>query len=417
MSVRPVQGRNKTAIYAVSQDLLRSSCSLLNACCPAGVATTNGDFHSTNSIWITIGRSVPNKLQSALVTMTGPYYTIGLVCALPTELAAATAILDEEHQNLPRDANDTNIYSFGRIGKHNVVIACLPAGQVGMNSAAAVAAQMRSKFVFIRFGLMVGIGGGVPNAESDIRLGDVVVSQPYMQYGGVVQYDRGKTGTLFTRTGSLNSPPVVLLNALAKLQWNHLIGQSNLSTHPSRIVSFHPHFAPEKTRSDLLFESSYRHIEEQTCDKCSKERLVKRSPRGREEIKVHYGTIASGSPVMKDGVTRDTLSRELGGVLCFEMEAARLMNDFPCLAIRGISDYADSHKNKTWQPYTAATAAACAKDLLSLVPPAEIIKAHTMNEATVEGATQGTTIFSGSNNAQKIYQFGTRMGDGNFTLS
>ena len=44
------------------------------------------------------------------------------------------------------------------------------------------------------------------------------------------------------------------------------------------------------------------------------------------------------------------------------------MNDFRCLVIRGICDYADSHKNKTWQPYAAATAAACAKEILSLVP-------------------------------------------------
>lgn len=54
--------------------------------------------------------------------------------------------------------------------------------------------------------------------------------------------------------------------------------------------------------------------------------------------------------------------------MCFEMEAAGLMNDFPCLVIRGICDYADSHKNKTWQAYAAATAAACAKDILTIVP-------------------------------------------------
>src|SRR5277367_2801079 len=104
-------------------------------------------------------------------------YTVGWVCALPIELAAAAEMLDEEHQGLPQHANDTNLYTLGRIGEHNVVIACLPAGQMGTNSAAAVAAQMKSKFVSIRFSLMVGIGGGVPSGESDIRLGDVVVSQ------------------------------------------------------------------------------------------------------------------------------------------------------------------------------------------------------------------------------------------------
>ncbi|KAF2189136.1 hypothetical protein K469DRAFT_502111, partial [Zopfia rhizophila CBS 207.26] len=65
-----------------------------------------------------------------------------------------------------------------------------------------------------------------------------------------------------------------------------------------------------------------------------------------EEVTIHYGTIASGNQVMKDGVTRDRLNAELGGVLCFEMEAAGLVNDFPCLVVRGICDYAESHKNK-----------------------------------------------------------------------
>jgi nucleoside phosphorylase len=63
------------------------------------------------------------------------------------------------------------------------------------------------------------------------------------------------------------------------------------------------------------------------------------------------------------------------------MEAAGLMNHFPCLVIRGICDYADSHKNKTWQPYAAATAAACAKELLSVIPMAEVAKTCTMDEA------------------------------------
>src|SRR2546423_6958729 len=112
-------------------------------------------------------------------------YTVGWVCALPIELAAATELLDEEHQGLPQDPSDTNIYTLGRMGEHNVVVACLPAGQTGNNSAVASAVQMKSKFTSIRFGLMVGVGGGVPSDQADIRLGDVVISQPYMQHGGV----------------------------------------------------------------------------------------------------------------------------------------------------------------------------------------------------------------------------------------
>jgi len=85
---------------------------------------------------------------------------------------------------------------------------------------------------------------------------------------------------------------------------------------------------------------------------------------------------------MKDGITRDMLSAKLGGVLCFEMEAAGLMNSFSCLVIRGICDYADTHKNKRWQPYAAAVAVACAKAVLLLVPTVEALKLCYEDEAT-----------------------------------
>jgi hypothetical protein len=50
---------------------------------------------------------------------------------------------------------------FGRIGEHNVVIACLGSGDVGSASAAIVAAHTLSSFPSNRFGLLVGIGGGL----------------------------------------------------------------------------------------------------------------------------------------------------------------------------------------------------------------------------------------------------------------
>jgi nucleoside phosphorylase len=61
-------------------------------------------------------------------------------------------------------------------------------------------------------------------------------------------------------------------------------------------------------------------------------------------------------------------------VLCFEMEAAGLINSFPYLVIRGICDYADSYKNKRWQPYAAGIAAVYAKELLLVIPAVNIVK-------------------------------------------
>ena len=190
----------------------------------------------------------------------------------------------------------------------------------------------------------------------------------------------GKLDQVDSQTGSLNTLPTVLLNALSKMRSNHYIGRNNLSTYLSAI-SYLPHFTRATAGPDILFESNYNHVEGPTCDQCSRERLVKRTARENQEIVVHYGTIASGNQVIKDGITRDRLSLELGGVLCFEMEAAGLMNSIPCVAIRGICDYADSHKNKRWQPYAAATAAACAKELLSVIPSAEVAKTRTVGEA------------------------------------
>jgi nucleoside phosphorylase len=296
-------------------------------------------------------------------------YTIGWICALPIELAAAQEMLDEEHGSPERDGHDENIYHLGSIAGHNVVIVCLPAGRIGNSPAAAVATQTRATFPGIQFGLMVGIGGGVPSAEADIRLGDVVVSQPQQTFGGVVQYDMGKaTPSGFQRTGLLHPPPHLLLVALSSVQANEARGRSMVSQYITKLAQI-PKFRRDKAGVDVLFEAAYDHKGGYTCDKCSRDMQKDREPReGEEEVVVHYGTIASGNQVIKTAAERDRVSDSLGGVFCFEMEAAGLMNTFPCLVIRGICDYADSHKNKKWQPYAAATAAAYAKEVLSVIP-------------------------------------------------
>ena len=313
-------------------------------------------------------------------------YTVGWVCALPIELAAAQEMLDEEHEDLERDKNDENLYSLGSIGGHNVVIVCLPAGRIGNNPAAAVATQMQATFKGIRFGLMVGIGGGVPSAEVDIRLGDVVVSQPHQTFGGVIQYDLGEaTPGGFERTGSLNSPPQILLSAVSKVRANDLRGKRKFPEYLSKL-SHLPKFKRDNAGPDVLFEATYNHVGGRTCQLCSSDKEIDRQPRESEEAVVHYGTITSGNQVMRDGSTRDRVSKEFGGVLCFEMEAAGLMNSFPCLVIRGICDYADSHKNKKWQAYAAGTTAAYAKELLSVIPAVEVSTIPAIDD-TINGRT------------------------------
>ena len=310
-------------------------------------------------------------------------YTVGWICALPLEMAAATTMLDEIHANLPIRPNDHNTYTLGRIGAHNIVVACLPSGVYGTTSAATVASQMLSSFESIRFGLMVGIGGGVPGKDADIRLGDVVVSKPDKNFGGVIQYDYGKTitGGHFERTGKLDKPPQALLTAVAKLQAVHMVNDSRILTYLSEIKrrTKMSNFTHRGQQQDQLFQAEYDHVGSgNTCNCCDPGKLVARSARAMDEPVVHYGLIASGNQVMKHGGTRDRLARELG-IICFDMEAAGLMDDFPCLVIRGICDYADSHKNKQWQEYAAATAAAYAKEILSVIPARQIAEMQTVN--------------------------------------
>ncbi len=92
-------------------------------------------------------------------------YTVRWVCSLPIKLAAAMTMLDEEYESIPHSNNDSNIYTLSCIGYHNVILACLPGGQIGTNSAAVVATRMQLKFPSLCLGLMVGIGGGVLNME------------------------------------------------------------------------------------------------------------------------------------------------------------------------------------------------------------------------------------------------------------
>ncbi|KAF1819697.1 purine and uridine phosphorylase [Dissoconium aciculare CBS 342.82] len=312
-------------------------------------------------------------------------YTVGIVCALAIEKAAAIAMLDDKHERLPPAPGDENDYTFGTIGAHGVVIACLPAGTTGTVSAAVVARDMSRSFP-IRIGLMVGVAGGVWSEEVDVRLGDVVVSRPNGQHGGVMQWDSGKTkaGGKFRRTGTLNKPPRELLNAVHGLQAEHLLQDHLLETHLSAMLSKYPAmktFVHQGHDEDELFEASYDHARGNTCGQCARSRVVQRAARPSCRPYLHYGSIASGNEVMKDGRTRDRIAQQ-EGVICFEMEAAGLMDSFPCLVIRGICDYADSHKNKRWQPYAAATAAAYARELLLYMPVSEVAKIRPVREAT-----------------------------------
>ncbi|PTB41425.1 hypothetical protein M441DRAFT_139187 [Trichoderma asperellum CBS 433.97] len=283
------------------------------------------------------GPSQTHRLTDIYLQKTSDEYTAGWICAICTEYIAAQAALDEKHKRpshvAPADQND---YTFGRIGNHNVVIAVLPDGEYGVESAAIVARDMMHSFANIKLGLMVGVGGGAPSERNDIRLGDIVVGVPRDGQSGVLQYGFGKMvqGQPFQATRLLNQSPRILRAAVNGLQSQY------------RLKGYHN-----------TLDCSV------SCGDDPSKLVVRRRIAGEGAPVVHCGLIASSNTLMKDAMMRDEYASKKN-VMCFEMEAAGLMNQFPCLVIRGISDYSDTHKNKQWQGYAAMAAAAYAKDLL-----------------------------------------------------
>ena len=302
-------------------------------------------------------------------------FTVGWVCALPHELTASRAMLDEEYPPAQgrRQIHDDNSYIRGEIAGHKVVMACLPAGNYGLEAGTRAAKDMLRTYTSISFGLMVGIGGGIPTKKNDIRLGDVVVSRPTGDHGGVIQYDLGKMqsdGT-FKRKGTLNKPPLILLNALQNLQSTHELGGSKIYENLQRLTEKSPYLGAEYRRpdsTDTLYASECNHSPATRCDQCGSHIQVPRTPRTDTQPHIHYGLIGSGNRVIASSAERDWLrSKESEEILCLEMEAAGLMDQLPCLVIRGICDYADSHKRDEWQKYAATTAAAYAREVLQTV--------------------------------------------------
>lgn len=331
-------------------------------------------------------------------------YNIAWTAPLTCDLAAASAMLDQEHappSDFHPNPHDKNSYTWGRMGEHNIVITTLPAGLHGTAAAAMTASRLAASLPHIDTCVLVGGAGAIPKINTvkdengadveyiderrDIRLGDVVVSRPDEATGGVVQYDIGKAkkGRTWQRTGHLNAPPHELLGALRKVQATHCRGRSKMPMLLAEMWERNPHmaaasyasspsFTHQGVENDKLFKSAYSHADDdRDCEGCcSPAQQVIRPPRDTTDPKVHLGVIASGSTFVRDSFTRSKLAASTGADChCYETEAAGVMLQFPCLVIRGIHNYADCHKSDRWQPYASATAAACAKEILLHVTP------------------------------------------------
>ena len=308
-------------------------------------------------------------------------YTVAWLCALLIEFSAARAVLDEVHGDVAIDPDDDNAYVFGEINGHNVVIACMPIGQPGKVSASLMASSLRASFKNIRITFFVGIGGGVPkrprpsDPAQDIFLGDVVVGCPENSRApAVVQYDlsRDLGNGRSEQIGALEKPHRKLRNVLTKVMGNLRTGTRNLQSFLAMMALKDLEFARPNSL-DILFEANFLHNEtESSCESHDSSGRVNRGTRTEDHGPViHLGTILSGDSLMRDSKKRDSLSSKHHNALCFEMEAAGVVDQTKCLVIRGIADYCDSHKNKVWQGYSAATAAAFTREVLLTIRPRE----------------------------------------------
>ncbi|KAF3188026.1 hypothetical protein TWF788_001486 [Orbilia oligospora] len=233
-------------------------------------------------------------------------YHVGWICALPKERTAASTMLDRTHPNLQVPANDQNTYTLGTVGKHSVVIACLPKGAIGTNEAATVIAQMFSTFSSIKIVLMVGIGGGIP---PKVRLGDVVVGTE------VIQWDFGKAehNGVFKLTSKPKQPPRALLTVISELESGHDLGESKI---PQYLDDIKAKFPPKVIAKWIEFLKTVFNLGNQSAgnDQISK---PQKKPR---DVNIHYGLIASGNQVIKDAKRRDGINKELDGNVLSQLD-------------------------------------------------------------------------------------------------
>ncbi|KAL4740616.1 purine and uridine phosphorylase [Aspergillus similis] len=342
-------------------------------------------------------------------------FHIAIICALSIEANAVAIVLDLEYEAsgsiYKKPLFDANTYTTGRIGRHNVVVVHMPGP--GLAEGAAVATHLESTFTNISLCLVAGVCGGVPAPldKANILLGDVIIATT------VVQTDMGRQHPeQFSRKtraeDSLGRANREIRAFLAKLQSEHVHKRLQLKTEESMAelasnTQFPKARYPGRDKH-MLYPGDYRHKHRdrpcEFCDRCdtqhdpacdvalqsSCEELgckaanqgtwdcmdqSLRAPGDEEDmitetvrqelqrINIHFGRIASSNQVMRSGQHRDEIANR-EEVIGFEMESAGTWEAIPTIVVKAVADYADSHKSKDWQPYSATVAAVCAKVVL-----------------------------------------------------
>ncbi|KAK2805280.1 hypothetical protein FQN50_006306 [Emmonsiellopsis sp. PD_5] len=324
-------------------------------------------------------------------------FKVAIICALALEAEAVEALFDEIYDRsgmiYGKQPGDTNLYITGRIGKHDIVLCCMP--EMGKVSAASVSSALTISYPGIRLALVVGICGGAPSPSSDqqIFLGDVIISDAVVGYDFGRQFPDGfrRKTAVKDILGRPNREIRSLMTGLRMAGTRRELREQMLR-NLRRIQGSEAKWQPPGSAEDILFEASYHHKHynegspvtccsdqdinicdealKQDCSRlgCDKNRVTRRRDGRVADAAIHTGTIASANTVMKSGEHRDRIVREKN-VIGFEMEAAGVWDNVSCIIVKGVCDYADSHKSKLWQAYAAATGASAAKAFLEFWGP------------------------------------------------
>lgn len=325
-------------------------------------------------------------------------FAIAIICALPLEADAVEALFDDMYDQFGthygKQRGDTNSYANGRIGKHNVVLCLMPG--MGKGNSAGVAAGLKVSYPCVELALVVGICGGAPPPPEyqEIFLGDVIISDSVVEYDFGRQYPGGfrrKTGVQDT-LGRPGRAIRALLNGLRRET-----ARRELERQTQQYLQILQKTGVKWDRpnaEDTLFSASYLHKHQshnstgcsclesdypdnicdtalgQSCNEleCDKGQIIRSREPVEVQISLHIGTVASADTVMKSGQHRDEIVYK-ENALGFEMEGAGVWDHVPCIIIKGVCDYADSHKNNSWQAYAAATGASAAKAFLECWMP------------------------------------------------
>ncbi len=286
---------------------------------------------------------------------------IGIVTALPKEMAAVNALLlNARRPTIDRAGGMKECY-LGQMparsgGEHTVALAL---SGIGNNQAAARATNLLRDFPSIKHIFMVGIAGGVPNpasAENHVRLGDIVVSGEH----GVKQYDLVKESKNKIEHRIPPRPPSSsVLEAVRFLESESLAAHDPISPCISTALTALNWHRPS-VRYDVLAA---------TGNPRKRVRHPRDKSRRAGKPRVFIGPIASANTLLKNPEKRDQL-RDRFGVKAVEMEGsgiadASLNLDVGYLVIRGICDYCDANKGDRWQEYAAVVAAAYTRALLA----------------------------------------------------